>query len=445
MNFSAKEYLKNRIEWHSELGFIMVTAGATIGVGNFWILPSLVSHYGINFFIPYLLALLTIAIPTFAGAMIIGRHARQNQVSALFTVALESGRSLKWKWLGWFGALALLLMLGFYTLVTAMPLAYFSRALTGNFDHFQQFLQHPMQLLGWTTLLILMASAIIGRGIRHGLELISYITVALIFVILFALIIITAQHHLFKAGLLNLLSANAHVFTWAGLLAAISYAFFSLSIGGGTMLVYGSYLPQRASLLRAIIWIVILEIASSLFACIALAPWLLTHTISIQHEFSVLFNAVPNTIEHLKHNALFGSLFYLMLFLAGLTSLIAMMEPLATLMIERFYLSRIKATMILALMIWLLNLGSVYSFQLLAHFQWDYFNAISIIAGDFMLPIGGLGLCLFAGHVMIKEASQAELNYNKHPVIYNCWRFLARWIAPIGIIFILIGHTMRLF
>ncbi len=451
---SLNIFLENRVQWRSELSFIIVTAGAVIGIGNFWLFPTLINQYGSGFVLVYLACLLLVGIPAMMAEMLIGRQGRQNQVSTMQLLAIEANRTQRWKWLGFWGAATLLLILTFYTVISSFSLAYFYQFISGNFHHLPSsavtekwhvFLAHPKTLLFWNTITILLGVIIIARGIRHGLETLSYITVFGIFILLFVFIGAAIKEHLFLQNLAQFLTFNARALAPAGLLAALGYAFFSISIGGGTMLVYGSYLPQTASLTRSILWIVFLELLSSILTCLALNPWVFNNLSGSSDGLGLLFEAIPQNITLLKYATIEGSIFYLVVFLAAWTSIIAFMEPLAIILIERFHISRIASAVLIGVIAWIIGLGTILSFNLWQTSHWSFYQWISILSMDLMLPLGGLGFCLFAGYGMTKKSTSLELNAVRFYWIYTFWRVFVRYVAPLGIFVILLANIVKLF
>lgn len=434
-------FLKNRIEWGSEYRFVMVTAAAVIGIGNFWVFPQLLHRFGVGFLIAYLIALFLVGVPAMVAEMVAGRHARQNQVDGLFSLALEFGRSTRWQWLGVLGAITLILILSTYILIAAMPLGALFHA--GHAQALSVLMANPMRLFIWCVILVALASIFVGIGIQHGLERISILTIFSIFMVLFVLIGLAWRQHVLMHGIKSLLTWHAGAFSMAGLLAALSYSFFSLSVGCGTMFVYGSYLPQRASLTRAIGWVVFLEVFSSLLISIALSPWLVSHMGSSTNELMIFFQAIPATFSNIAHISVYAFFLYLVLFLAAFTSLIAMMEPLVIILIERFEFSRFAATLLLGcVMVLMATVGilSLTVWQPVSVLHQHLFQFLTNLASDILLPVGGIGFAVMAGRIMSKKASYLELNGDSYPVIYHIWRSLIRWVAPLGIVIILVTN-----
>lgn len=453
MKMMTKDFLQNRVQWRSELSFIIVTAGAVIGIGNFWLFPMMIGRFGSGFILVYLFCLLLLGIPAMMAEMLIGRQGRQNQVSTMQALSIEANKTERWKLLGWWGAISLLLILSFYTVISSFSLAYFYQFIVGHFHHITSqdishrwllFLSHPKKLLMWNTITIFLSVMIIARGIRHGLETISYITVFGIFILLLSLIGLSIYKHLFFENFSRLFAFYGHALSFYGILSALSYAFFSISIGGGSMLVYASYLPQKASLTRAIFWVVFLELLSSILVCLALNPWLFTHVAASSDGLGLLFDTIPSQLVLLKHGTVDGALFYLIVFLAAWTSIIALMEPLTILLIERFYLSRILSAILVGGMGWLFGIGTILSFNLWHSTFVDFYQVVATLSTEIMLPLGGIGFCIFAGYAMTKESTQLELNSTRYPHLYKSWRFLVRYVTPIGIIIVLIANVFNI-
>lgn len=439
--------MSEQLRWRSTFSFVIVTAMAVIGLGNLWLFPSLVHQYGASFVLFYFVALVLVGIPAMMAEMAIGRQARCNPVDAFRFLAFESGHSTKWRFLGWFGVLTLLLVLSFYGVMSSFSLGYISQLLTGSLhgtpvaslsSDWQNFLSRPLELLFWNTVVVVLTVVFIARGLRRGLELISFVTIFGLFILLFYLVYQSYLSPNFHHAVSNLFSFNQYSFSWGAALAGLSYAFFSLSIGAGAMLVYGSYLPIKSSLTRSVFFIVMLDVLASVLAFLAIYPFVYSTLSANSSGLGLLFEELPAGLVKLAHFRFDATLFYLAIFLVAWTSVIAFFEPIAYTLIQKLEISRLKAAIISGFVVWLLGIGSILSFNIWHQYHWNYLYLISHLTTEIMLPIGALGISIFAGWLMPKHRMGLELNAQRYRVIFLLWRFMIRYVTPVGIIVVLL-------
>jgi NSS family neurotransmitter:Na+ symporter len=440
-----------REHWSSRLGFVLAATGAAVGLGNIWKFPYMAgANGGSAFVLIYLICVALIGIPLMLAEMIIGRRGQENPINSLKKLALEAHKSTRWQLVGWLGALTLLLVLSFYSVVAGWSLAYMFRAWTGAFTNlndaginllWQNFLQSPWQLMFWHALFMVMTMWVVERGVQAGLEKASKIMMPALFLILLVLDIYAFYNGDFAAGYHFLFSFKLQKISPEIVISAMGHAFFTLAIGAGCMLVYGSYLTRNTKLGSAVLTIVILDVMVAVLAGLAIFPLVFKHHLVPEGGPGLMFQVLPIAFSKMVAGQFFGGMFFVLLLFAAWTSSISIAEPLVILLTERHGFKRLTASIIVGLIAWFLGLASLLSFNVWQNFKffhhWTVFDAITDLATNLLLPLGGLGFALFAGWVISPKVSAEELQAKSF--LFKTWLFLVRYIAPIGIALVILN------
>lgn len=443
---------KIRGQWSSKLSFILATTGAAVGLGNIWKFPYMAGDNGGSAFVMvYLICVVLIGLPVMLSEMIIGRRGRANPVNALKKVALEAKHSKAWGLLGFWGAATLLIVLSFYSVVAGWSLAYIFRALSGEFNGLNakqisliwtNFLGDPWQLLVWHGIFMFITLFVVARGVQSGIEKAANIMMPLLFFILIILVGYATGTGGFEQAVHFLFDFNYHKITADVVIAAMGHAFFTLAIGAGCMLVYGSYLKHHIHLGGAVLAIAGLDVLVALLAGLAIFPIIFAHHLTPAGGPGLMFQILPIAFAKMGGGQWFGALFFILLLFAAWTSSLSLAEPLVILLIEKYHKSRLSAAILVGVVAWSMGIVSLLSFNTWQHFklfgQWNLFTAITDLATNIMLPIGGILFAIFAAWVMPKYMSQQELAFPQQ-FLYQIWRFLTRFVAPIAILIILIA------
>lgn len=437
-----------RSQWRSEIDYLLVTTGAVVGLGNFFLFPFLVAKFGGVFVLFYLLCEIAISIPLFFSELLIGRRGKQNPVGSIGILSIEADANYHWRLLGWLTFIVVFLSLAYYICAAAFPVGFFYSTLTtlltsqpqGSLISIHSSLMTNFWGLEACFLFFMIATMlVIIRGINRGLEMISRIVVPTYFLILVVLTIYSFINNDFNQTFTALFDFSNKQEVTAALYAALSFAFFKLGVGMGTMIVYGSYLPYSVSFGRSTLLIVCFDAIISLLAFFCIYPLILKSNIDvlggelISHNVLSLFTSTPGGL----YIAVF---FFLASIIAAWTPTIAMAETAVITIIERFNLSRFIATIYLSLAILLMG-----TLVVLTHTQWQHvvlFNTIPLLGITFSFTSKVLTLfaaffiTIFAGWVLPQRITNNELGFK--PLIYKIWLFLVRFVAPISIILIVL-------
>lgn len=439
-------------QWSSKRAFILAATGAAVGLGNVWRFPYMAgSHGGSAFLLVYIICVVLIGLPIMVAEIIIGRHARQNPVDACATVAKQSGHTTQWKWLGWWGALALILVLSFYSVVSGWSIAYLIKSVGGVFKDasasqvgatWAHFLANPWRLLLWHTVFMVLTIGVVMRGVQAGLERATKWMMPALYLILIILVINAAYSGNFKHAVHFLFDFKISSITPNVVISAMGHAFFTLALGAGAMLMYGAYVPKKVGIPSAVCIVAGLDVLVAILAGLAIFPIVFEYHLSPSSGPGLMFVTLPVAFSHMDAGSWIAALFFLLLLFAAWTSSINLAEPLVTIFMNRLQLSRKAAALLIGLFAWALGIGSLLSFNLWQHVKifgkYTVFSVATSVPTDIILPLGGLGFAIVAGWVMTKKATQKEVK----PPVYKTWRFLVRYIAPLGILIVFITSIM---
>src|SRR5690606_10004452 len=270
----------SRNTWTNRWTFMLATAGSAIGLGNIWKLPYMIGvNGGSAFVLVFLACIFVIGIPLMMCEIMLGRRAQKNPVDGMQTLAREARATSAWKWVGITGLFAGLLILGFYSIIAGWVLDYSVRAVSGKFsgidgvmasERFANFLASPLQLLFWHTLFIFMTLGVVARGVNAGLEKASLILMPALFAILLILVGYSMAVGDFTDSAHFMFNPDFSKITPAAVLAALGHAFFSLSLGMGAVMVYGSYLQKNVSIARTTIYIAVVDTSIGILVGLAI-------------------------------------------------------------------------------------------------------------------------------------------------------------------------------
>jgi NSS family neurotransmitter:Na+ symporter len=436
--------------WSSRLMFILAATGSAVGVGNIWMFPYMAgANGGSAFVLVYLLCVAIIGLPVMMAEVLAGREGRQSPINNLISLAKRSGLSPNWRFLGWMGALTGVLILSFYGVISGWAMAYVVNTVSGDMvgvdavqvaDIFAVFTGDVTQVLLWQGAFMIMTIFIVARGVGDGLEMaVKYLMPAL-FILIIVLIAYAATTGYFTQGFLFLFEFSLDDLTGEGFLAAMGQAFFTLSLGMGTMIAYGAYMPRDASILGTVGMIAALDTLVALMAGMAIFPLVFANGLEVGAGPGLMFITLPLAFANMDGGQFFGAIFFVLVTFAALTSSISMIEPAVAWVVERFKLSRVSAAIAVGGLAWFAGLGSAFSSNIWAdtHFLGDrtFFDMVVFLTSNVLLPLGGFVFAIFAGWFLSREiiTNQLELSGTGLAV----WSFLIKFIAPVAILVVFV-------
>nr|WP_320166532.1 sodium-dependent transporter [uncultured Methylophaga sp.] len=436
-------------EWTSRWAFILAATGSAVGLGNIWKFPYIAGENGGGAFVlVYLLCIAIIGVPLMMAEILIGRRGRQNPMNTLKSIAEEEGKSKHWQWLGGMGVLTGFLILSYYSVIAGQAMAYIPRAFAGVFEGVtadgaisihKALVNDPERLLAWHTIFMLMTVAIVIRGVQHGLEKSVRIIMPALFIIILMLVgygYNTGEY--FHQSVDFLFATDFSKLTHTGVLTAMGHAFFTLSLGMGAIMVYGSYLPQKASIFKVSLTISVMDTGVALLAGLAIFPLVFANGLEPGQGPSLIFDTLPIAFGHMPGGEFFGGIFFVLLLFAAWSSGISLVEPIVVWLVENKNMTRLRASVYSGAIIWLLGLLTIFSFNIGREwtlFGLTMFELLDYLTANIMLPLGGLLIALFAGWVMKRQSSMDELGLG-NGVLYSTWRVLVRFITPIAIMIV---------
>jgi len=441
-------------QWSNRLVFILAATGSAVGLGNIWKFPYITGENGGGTFVlVYLLCIALIGVPIMMAEIMIGRRGRQSPINTMDTLAREEGRSQGWVVLGWMGVLAGFLILSYYSVIAGWALSYVFRTGSGAFlgvttdgvNHiFTELVTDPERLLAWHTIFMVMTMIVVARGVKHGLE----VAVRFLMPALLALLLMTVAYSMttghFMEGVRFLFTPGE--ISGQGVLIAMGHAFFTLSLGMGAIMVYGSYLPRRTSIAQASIIIAIADTAVALLAGLAIFPIVFANGLEPGAGPGLIFKTLPIAFGHMEAGTMIGTAFFVLLTFAAWTSAISLIEPAVAWLVENQGMNRLYASVWIGVLTWIMGIGSVLSFNIWSEYTWsvpylfedkNFFDTLDFITANVMLPLGGLFIAIFAAWVMRESSTRDELDtYN---IIYRIWHFLVKYITPIAVIIVFLN------
>ena len=452
-------------QWSGRWAFILAATGSAVGLGNIWKFPYITGENGGGAFVlVYLLCIAVIGIPIMIAEVMLGRRGRRSPINTMRHLAWDEMRSSHWQYLGWAGMVAGFLILSYYSVIAGWALAYFFRTAAGTFTGvtadgvssiFSGLVSDPERLLAWHTIFMVMTTVVVARGVRSGLEKAVRYLMPSLFVLLVVLVGYAMNTDYFVDGLAFLFTPDFHALlyradaagvehlSWNSVLIALGHAFFTLSLGMGAIMIYGSYLPERTSIVKTSMMIAGMDTLVALLAGMAIFPIVFANGLEAGAGPGLIFQTLPIAFGHMPGGAFFGSLFFLLLTFAAWTSAISLIEPAVAWMVENHGVNRIYASVWAGVATWLLGVGTVLSFNLLSGekfqlFGMTFFDLLDYLTANIMLPLGGLFIALFAGWQMRRKSSLHELGTGDGAG-FRLWFFLIRYITPLAVVVVFLN------
>ncbi len=445
--------LKQHVIWGQRGSFILAATGSAVGLGNIWKFPYITGENGGGAFVlMYLVFVATIGIPIMMAEILMGRRARANPIIATQELCAQAGAHKAWSGLGWMGVVAGLMILSFYTVIAGWTLEYSLLAFEGKFTGldgessnalFNSLLADSGKVLQWHTVFTLMTIAILALGVTRGLESSVRWMMPMLFVLLFVLLGYAIKEGDFETSLRFMFSFKLEDMSWEGALIAMGHSFFTLSLGMGAIMAYGSYMPSNQSVGSTVLIVATLDTLVALVVGVAIFAFVFaTPGISPGAGPGLMFVTLPVAFGNMGAGVVIGTVFFVMVVLAAWTSTISLLEPGVAYLNERFGVSRIVASLLLGFIAWALGLGSVYSFNEWADVQilWgkSFFDSMDFVATNIMLPLGGMLIALFVGWKLRDEIILHDLKFEA-AWIFRLWRPVLKYLSPIAVLLFLIN------
>ena len=438
-------------EWSSRTAFILAATGSAVGLGNIWKFPYITGENGGGAFVLiYILCVMFIGIPIMLAEVYLGKRGRLNPIASIKYISEKENRSKNWRVIGLIGILAGILILSYYSVIAGWTMAYATRAAFGvinNIDAvgatlmFNDFVSDPERLLAWHTIFSIMTAIVVSKGVKSGLESAVVRLMPALLVLLLALVIFSAIEGDFVSGVKFMLYPDFSQVTWKTILIAMGQAFFSLSLGMGALMVYGSYLSSDISIPQTCVIVASLDTLVALLAGLAIFPIVISSGLEMTQGPGLIFQTLTVAFGAMPGGQLFGTLFFILLIFAAWTSSISLIEPMIIWMIEKYNITRIQAATISSGLAWLLGIGTIISFNIgseIKIFNMNIFETLDYLTSNILLPLGGIMITIYVSWLISKESINKELNI-KSSILRYTWYFSARFIAPIAVIMVMLN------
>lgn len=438
-------------QFNTKFGVIAATVGSAVGLGNIWRFPYEAGvHGGGAFLLINLLCVLILGIPVMCAEFFIGRHTGCDVYGAF----QKFGKGRFWHIVGWLGLLASFLILGFYSVVAGWTMEYIYQSLMG-FDGaetseqlhslFSGFSSNPWQPLFWTFIFLAANYLILMRGIEKGIEKVSNILMPILFLILIAFTINSLTLPNAGEGLIFLFKPDFSAITPSVILGALGQAFFSLSLGMGCLITYASYFRRDTPLVRTAAISSFFDALVAIMAGVIIFPAVFTFGQEPAAGPQLVFEVLPAIFQNMAGGMIWSVLFFVLLFVASLTSTISVFEIIISYLVRTRGLGRVKAvTLTVACVIVTSSLCSLSFGELsnLKLFGLTIFNLFDYLSSNILLPLGGMLISIFVGWVIDRKLLVKELLGNSKYALSNdvvrLIIFSLRYIAPIGIAIVFI-------
>ncbi|MEM8932300.1 MAG: sodium-dependent transporter [Acidobacteriota bacterium] len=441
-----------RETWASRFGFVMATAGFAVGLGNIWRFPTMTGNNGGGaFLVVYLLFAFWIGIPLLTAEISLGRQAQRTPIAGM--QRLTGSWRHPWNLIGWLGVVASLIVQSYYVMLIGWILGYFVRIVRGGLSDatvdslgadFAAFTASPVPVLGYTAIVVLILVAIVGRGLRGGLERVASVAMPLLVVLLVALAVRSLTFPGAWRGLVWYLQPDFGSIDGATILAALGQAFFSIGIGMATAFGFGSYLARDTSDVpgNAAI-VVVFDTAIAVLAGLVIFPALFAFGIEPDAGPGLLFVTMTGLFAEMPAGQLFGATFFFLLLLAAITSSAALHEVLVVTWIDLVPVGRRTATWGLAGLFLLLSVPMILSQGPWADVQvagMDLFTFADTVSGSYLLPIGALILVLYTATHWGFERFRDDTNRGAGRIrVTTWWKPLMLCVIPVAMILVLLG------
>jgi NSS family neurotransmitter:Na+ symporter len=438
--------------WSNRWLFVLAAAGSAVGLGNIWKFPYITGQNGGGAFVLlYLVCIAFVGVPIMMAEVLIGREGRQSPINTMRHLIRQHHRHPAWVLIGWSGVLAGFLILSYYVVVAGWALFYIMEMGTSVLEGatpdranqlFNDFLADPWQLILWQTVFMAMTVYIISRGVISGLETAVRWFMPLLFVLMAVLLGYAMTSEGWQQGFDFMFRFDYSLITPDAVLAAMGQAFFTLSLGMGAIMAYGAYVPSNTSIFSTVTVIAGLDTLVAIFAGLAIFPIVFANGLEPAQGPGLMFVTVPLAFGQMPLGALFGTIFFLLVSFAAITSAISISEPALAYLVEEYNAKRPRVAITLGVISWIIGLGSVFSFNYWADVgvlgQPTFFDFAVFVTDKVLLPLGGLFIALFAAWGLPNTVIGAQLGID-NGIFGLVWKLVCGIVAPLAVLVVFIS------
>jgi NSS family neurotransmitter:Na+ symporter len=434
----------------THLGFILATAGSAVGLGNIWKFPYMTfENNGGSFVLIYIITVLLVGFPIMMGEIIIGRSTQKSPVSAFLQLKHPA-----WSTIGWLGILTGFVILSYYSVVAGWTIHYFIKCIGWSIqgftpeiagslgDQFAAFLAKPHLQIGYHALFMMFSVGVVIFGIENGIERLIRILMPVLLIIMILMVIVSIWSDGFSEAIAFLFKPSKIKPDAA--LEAVGHAFFSLSLGMGAIITYGSYMTRKESVPRAAAMVCFMDTLIALMACVIMFSLIFSLPEAERGQFSasigVMFTSLPKLFYSMPGGAILSPLFFILVSFAALTSTISLLEVVVSFFIDHLKWSRVRATLLMGLVIFgfgclsALSLGAdptLSNWKPLAGKSTGVFDTLDYLAANWFLPVGGILIAVFTGWILKSDFTRKELEQGHGAIGFlippGMIRFIKTW------------------
>ncbi len=436
--------MKERENWTSKLGFILAASGSAIGLGNIWRFPYITgTNGGAIFLLIYLAVIFLIGYPIIVSEMTIGKKTQKNPIGAFKSLAPNS----PWWLVGGLGVLTGFIILSYYSVVAGWAMSYVFKSFNSftagtNFTNlFTNHISSTTIPIIWHALFMFLTIIVISAGVVKGIQKVVKVLMPLLLFIIAILIIRSLTLHGASEGLAFYLKPDFSKITIETFIAAISQSFFTLSLGMGCMITYGSYLSNKENINDSAAYVIGFDTLFALLAGLAIFPAVFALGFDPGAGPGLTFITLPAVFAEMPLGQIFGALFFILITIAALTSSISLLEVVVAYMVDEKNWNRKKAAQIMGVLIFLAGIPTILGYSKLSGFSFlgmDVLDTYDWLTNSIFLPVGGLLTSIFVGYVWKAKNAAKEANKVKGRIKMGKWYgFLIRYIVPVAIFIIL--------
>ena len=435
--------LKSHGTWIGKWTFVLAATGSAVGLGNIWGFPYKAGTEGGGAFVLiYLLCIVLIGLPIMLSEILIGRRSGNSPINSMKKSAIDSDVSSAWQGVGWIGISAGILILSFYSVIAGICLKYiFVSASSNDLDTAGQFLSivnSPKELMLWHTIFMGLTMFIVSAGVKKGIGRMVKILMPMLGLLLIFMVVYGIINGAFKEALSFLFKPDFTKITSDTFLVAMGQAFFSLSLGMGSIMAYGAYMSKDQNIASTSVSVGALDTLVAIMAGLAVFPIIFAiQGLEASGGPGLVFISLQTAFNTMDFGNIIGPIFFILLSVAALSSSISILEPGVAYLAEEGYLSRTKSAIIISITCWVIGIGTAFGFDQDGN---NLFQAnVELISVNIMQPLGVMLIAIFIGWFMKESLIKDELG-NINQAIYKIWRIFIKFVAPIGVGIVLISQ-----
>ena len=444
-----QKQLKSHGAWIGKWTFILAATGSAVGLGNIWGFPYKAgTNGGGAFVLIYLACIVVIGIPIMISEIIIGRRAGNSPINAMRRVSIDSNQSSMWQFVGWSGIFAGALILSFYSVIAGICLNYIFISATSSgaisaSDQFGSVISSPGNLLFWHSLFMILTALIVSAGVKDGIGKMVKILMPMLGFLMIFMVIYSMINGNFSQAISFLFAPDFSQVTSDTVLQAMGQAFFSLSLGMGSIMAYGAYMPKDQRVINTSFTVGSLDTLVAILAGLAIFPIIFAFNLEPGSGPGLVFVSMLSAFNQMEFGYLIGPLFFVLLSVAALSSSISLLEPGVAFLAEEQILSRRRAAEIISFFVWVLGIGSALSFNIWSDFYLisdrNFLDSMDFVANQILLPLGGMLIAIFVGWFMKESLIKDEIG-QINPIVYKLWRFFVKFVAPACVAYIFLSQ-----